>query len=276
MHIKNIIMVLVVYLGVSLLPLSGSVNADEASSSKNTSKARLPITVSSYVDRPEENAMSVADGKLIYDRACVFCHGTKGDGKGPVAYFLSRDTAPHPRDLTSGIFKFRSTESGELPTDEDLFRILTRGIVGFMPSFVGLDVVDRWKVVYYVKSLNPDFKGSDPQPINIVGNPIPLTSGSVHKGYEVYQSFKCGECHGAGGQGNGEKAVDLKDDWGFLLPPRNLVMKGSFKNGSRPEDIYLTIMTGLDGGAMPSYADFFEGEEENVWHLANYILSLSK
>jgi len=26
---------------------------------------------------------------------------------------------------------------------------------------------------------------------------------------------------------------------------------------------------------MPSYSDFFEGEEDKVWDLVNYILSLS-
>lgn len=259
-------------LTAALFLFTGSVQASEESMKEKV----LPITVSKYTQRPAEDAQSVAEGKAIYDRSCVFCHGTKGDGKGPVSYFLSRDTAPHPRDFTSGIYKFRSTVSGDLPTDEDLFRVITRGVVGFMPAFVGLDVVDRWKLVYYIKSLNPDFVGAEPELVKIVGGPIPMTSGSVHKGYKVYQKFKCWECHGPGGQGDGKKAVDLKDDWGFLLPPRNLVMIQSFKNGSKPENLYLSIMGGLDGGAMPSYADFFEGEEEDVWHLANYILSLSK
>ncbi len=235
----------------------------------------MPIKVSPYKDRPPENAESVAAGKEIYIRSCIFCHGSRGEGKGPVAYFLSRDTAPHPRDFTSGIYKFRSTASGELPLDEDLFRTVTFGVPGFMPSFVGLDPADRWKVIYYVKSLNPDFKEAQPEAVKVVGSPVPSTAVSVHNGYRVYQEFKCWECHGGGGQGDGKKAIDLKDDWGFLLPPRDLTARTSFKNGSRKEDLYRTIMAGLDGGAMPSYADFFEGEEEKVWDLINFILSLS-
>ena len=33
-----------------------------------------------------------------------------------------------PRDFTQGLFKFRSTPSGALPTDDDLFRIVTGGV----------------------------------------------------------------------------------------------------------------------------------------------------
>jgi len=235
----------------------------------------MSIKVSPYDDRPPENAESIATGKEIYDLSCVFCHGVHGEGKGPVTYFLSRDIGPHPRDLTAGIYKFRSTASGDLPMDEDLFRIITNGVVGFMPPFVGLDTADRWQVIYYIKSLYPGFAESEPEALEIVGSPIPSTAGSISRGHQVYQDFKCWECHGGGGRGDGEKAPDLKDDWGLLIPPRNLTMRGSFKNGNRPEDIYRTIMTGLDGGAMPSYADFFEGDEEDAWHLANYVLSFS-
>jgi len=267
-----------VMLGSSLTALvcllTAPLQAEEGDAAKAESKV-MPIKVSPYKGRPPVDAGSVAEGKLIYDRSCVFCHGLNGDGKGPVAYFLSRDTAPHPRDFTEGIYKFRSTLSGELPLDEDLFRTVTFGVPGFMPSFVGLDTADRWKVIYYIKSLYPDFEGSEPEVLEVVGAPIPSTAGSVNNGYKVFQEFKCWECHGGGGQGDGKKSIDLKDDWDFLLPPRNLTMRSSFKNGSREEDLYRTIMVGLDGGAMPSYSDFFEGEENKVWDLINYILSLS-
>ena len=65
-----------------------------------------------------------AAGKLIYDEKCSQCHGMDGDGRGEGALFFR----PEPRDFTSGIFKFRSSASGELPTDEDLRRSIRDGM----------------------------------------------------------------------------------------------------------------------------------------------------
>lgn len=235
----------------------------------------MPIKVGQYSERPPVNDQTIADGRLIYERACIHCHGKDGTGKGPVAFFLSRDTGPHPRDFTLGPYKFRSTESGELPLDEDLFRTITRGIVGYMPGYVALGADDRWRLVYYIKSLAPeDFVGAEPEPITVSGSPVPLTAMSVKRGYDHYQAAGCWECHGSGGKGDGEKAPDLKDDSGMSLPPADLTMPNSFKAGSRPEDLYRTILTGLDGGAMPSH-DRFRGHEEDVWDLVNYIRSLA-
>ncbi len=256
--------------------VSGVSQATEKSADENTG-ALMNIKVSPYTKRPLEDKNTVAEGRLIYENACIFCHGVEGTGDGPVATYLSKDLAPQPRDFTSGIYKFRSTASGELPMDEDLYRTITRGVPGFMPGFVGLSPGDRWKLVYYIKSLSEDFKDAEPpEAITVGAGPIPSTGASISKGYKVYQEYKCWECHGGGGMGNGKKAPDLKDDWDYPLPPRNLTKLRSYKNGSDPVDIYRTIMAGFDGGAMPSYADFFEGEEENAWHLVNYIRSLSQ
>ena len=236
---------------------------------------RMAIEISPYSGRPLVDAETIADGRRIYKLACIDCHGKEGKGNGPVTYFLSRDTAPHPRDFTLGPYKFRSTESGELPLDEDLFRTITRGIVGFMPAFVGLDPADRWKLVYYIKSLAPeDFTGDPPQPIKVVGTPIPMTSISVQRGHVKYQEGGCWECHGGGGKGDGEKAPELTDDNGLLLPPADLTMPSSFKAGSTPDDLYRTILSGLDGGAMPAH-ERFKDNETDVWDLVNYIRSLS-
>lgn len=263
--------------GVIVAALLAITSMPTQAATKDKKKANpLPIPVNQLTKRPAENKASVAAGKKHYNKACVYCHGRKGAGKGPVAYFLSRDTGPHPRDFTAGVYKFRSTQSGELPMDEDLFRTITKGIPGFMPGFDGMSVADRWELVYYIKSLSPEFKGARPEALKIVGSPQPMSAMSVRRGYKVYQKFKCWECHGGGGEGDGKKSRDLVDDWDFRLPPSNLTMPSSFKNGQRPEDIYRSVMGGLDGGAMPSYADFLEGEEREAWHLVNYIRSLSR
>lgn len=238
----------------------------------------IPLKIAEYTKRPPVTDKTISEGKEIYDLSCVMCHGEEGKGDGPTAFYLSREFGPRPRVFTDGVYKFRSTSSGELPTDEDLFRTVTNGVQGFMPSFAGLTVFDRWKVIYYIKTFSPRFKDAQPEVIELLGYPKPMDAASVQRGYKMFQDFKCWECHGGGGAGNGQKALDLKDDWGFPLSSGNLTMPSSFKNGEKPEDIARTIMTGLDGSGMPSYEDVFNSvaKPEDVWDLVNYIRSLSQ
>lgn len=272
MNSKSFNRTLIFLAALSLIASASPILAAEKSKAK---PSPMDIKVSKHTKRPVATRQNIAQGKRIYQNACVLCHGEKGDGKSAVAYFMGRETGPHPRDFTYGVYKFRSTVSGDLPTDDDLFRTVTKGVPGFMPGFQGLSPRDRWLVIDYIKSLSPDFADAKPELIKVVGSPIPSTAGSIQRGYKVYQQFKCWECHGAGGLGDGKKAPDLVDDWNLRLPPQNLTMPSAFKNGQRPEDLYRTIMGGLDGGAMPSYGDFLEGNEQNAWHMVNYILSLS-
>ncbi len=73
---------------------------------------------------------------------------------------------PQPRDLTTAAFKSRTTPSGALPTDEDIFRTITRGVRRgqIMPAWGNaadghmLPEQDRWDLVDYVKTLSPRFK----------------------------------------------------------------------------------------------------------------------
>ncbi len=72
-------------------------------------------------------------GRGLYRKHCVHCHGVTGDGNGPTAAFLN----PYPRDFRRSLFKFKSTyPDGAKPTREDLMRTIREGINGTaMPSF---------------------------------------------------------------------------------------------------------------------------------------------
>src|ERR1039458_1700467 len=59
-----------------------------------------------------------------YRRYCVGCHGDLGDGNGGNDPWLD----PKPRDSTAGVFKCRSTPTGTLPTDEDIYNSIERGL----------------------------------------------------------------------------------------------------------------------------------------------------
>ena len=66
------------------------------------------------------------DGAALYQQRCASCHGRNGRGDGEYAGLLN----PRPRDFTSGRFKFRSTDIGKLPTDDDLARSIADGLHG--------------------------------------------------------------------------------------------------------------------------------------------------
>jgi mono/diheme cytochrome c family protein len=223
------------------------------------------------VDKAELHA------RMTYEMACIWCHGTRGRGDGSVAYTMNPSRAPRPRNFTQGEFKFRSTPTGQPPTDEDLFRTITRGIPGYMPAFGGLQWLERWMLVYYVKRFLPtELQAQTPQPITIVGQPLPATLESLTRGESLYRQAECWKCHGNEGRGDGPSAPTLEDAQHLRIAAADLTRPTTFKNGSAPEDIYRTIMTGLTGTPMPSYNDAFEGQEEDVWHLVNFILSLSR
>ncbi len=221
---------------------------------------------------------NVEKGQAIFEQVCMFCHGITGQGDGPAAFFIGSYSSPRPQDLTAGVFKFRSTPSGELPTDQDLFRTITNGIPGFMPTFVGLTADDRWHVVEYLKSLYPGFKEEEEvDPVTIGFPSVPSTPESIQRGRTIYFQFHCDSCHGPNGRGESVlfQAGKLKDSFELPIRPADLTNPPSFKNGASIRAIVRTLMTGLDGSPMASFGHEFEDREEDVWHLANYIRSLS-
>src|SRR6516162_3667617 len=74
-------------------------------------------------------------GRQLYFRYCWGCHGPHGDGNGENAPYLNIN----PRNFVAGVFKCRSTPTGTLPLDSDLFNSLKRGFnFTNMPSWAAL------------------------------------------------------------------------------------------------------------------------------------------
>lgn len=209
-------------------------------------------------------------GERIYRENCASCHGERGDGQGPEAQKLKTK----PRDFTGGIYKFRSTPSGSLPLDQDIFRTVTRGIRGTsMLAQLQLSESERSAVAQYVKTFSKRFKEEKPLPAIAMPRKPPATSSLVSLGRSKYQEAGCAQCHGPdGGRGDGPSAKDLKDDWGNPITPADLTQK-PFKSGTEPEDLYRTISTGLNGTPMPSYASALSANER--WALVFYIVSIA-
>src|SRR5436309_16115305 len=89
-----------------------------------------------------------AAGRSLYTRYCAGCHGDDGDARGENAQWID----PRPRDFTLAVFKCRSTPSGSLPTDQDLYNSVERGFVTTnMPPWVALTPQNRINLVAYIK-----------------------------------------------------------------------------------------------------------------------------
>jgi len=223
------------------------------------------------VQRPPENDATRAEGKKVYEMHCLSCHGEKGQGDGKAAVF----TYPKPRDFSKGLFKIRTTPSGSLPTDGDLFWTITRGMNGSaMPSFKGLSERERWAVVYYIKTFVEAYQYRKPEPPVPVPPAPPVTAQSIALGKRMYQKMECYKCHGQQGKGDGPSAEDQTDDWGFPVRVRDFT-DGVYKGGPNDTDLYLRFTTGMTGSPMPAYS----GDKMTVkerWALVHFVQSLRR
>jgi len=208
-------------------------------------------------------------GAPIYKRFCIGCHGVVGDGQGENAMWID----PKPRNFTIAIFRCRSTPTGTLPTDTDLYDTVGRGMLNSnMPHWLPLTNQDRVDLVAYVKHFSPRWLTEKPgTPIVIPPEP-PVTADRIKEGRAVFQKMECWKCHGVTGRGNGPSAATLTDDENRPILPFNFHDSQRFKCGETDAAMYKDFMTGLDGSPMPSFADNLKPDE--AWELVMYLRTL--
>jgi cytochrome c oxidase cbb3-type subunit 2 len=226
------------------------------------------------VPTTEPLALRTRRGRVIFVDKCSGCHGLYGNGRttadngtstnfNTAYHFLN----PQPRDFTTAAYKSRTTPSGALPTDEDIFRTITRGVRKgqIMPAWGNaadghvLPEQDRWDLVDYLKTLSPRFKSEPvPPPLAIPTPPYATLAevppAVVTEGRMVYRVLQCWSCHGGAGKGDGASANSLVDDWETPIHPFDF-SSGGYKFGDSPADVYRTFNTGLNGTPMPSFYD---------------------
>jgi mono/diheme cytochrome c family protein len=208
-------------------------------------------------------------GKALYQRYCIFCHGPEGDGRGESAPYLD----PKPRDFTKAVFKCRSTPSGSLPLDSDLYDTISRGVhASGMPSWKPLLRQERVDLVAYIKTYSSAFQEEKP------GESVPIpaepanSAESVKRGAELFQSMNCWSCHGKDGRGHGPSAAALTDSKGYPITPFDLTSGTRFKCGESNQEMFRDLATGLDGTPMPSFVDAMNADQR--WDVVHYIRSL--
>jgi mono/diheme cytochrome c family protein len=214
--------------------------------------------------RPATTARTRAQGQALYHARCIACHGEKGDGRGVLAAKLT----PPPTDFTRGVFKLRSTPSGSLPSDADLFRTLTRGMHGTaMQPWRRLDERERWALVGQLESFSPRFR-QEPRPQPIA---VPIAPREIKdlrdQGEILYIRYGCGRCHGDTGEGNGPAQEAFRRDPTRKVQIRNFT-RGRFIRGAEMEDLYLTLKVGIEGTPMIPYTNL---KDDELWALAAYV-----
>lgn len=248
---------------------SKSSNPTSASPAFKISFSDLPVP-----PKPDVTEQFIERGKVVYAQNCLACHGVSGDGKGDAAAFL----LPKPRNFVKANYKLRSTRTGRLPTDVDLFRAVSLGMAGTpMPPWrFHLSDDDRWAVVEYIKTFTPRFKDTNEERKTVValGTPPPCNDATRMEGKALFTKLACVTCHGESGRGDGTAAPSLVDADQTHIKPRDFTNPNAFKSGYSTRDIVRTILTGFNGTPMVG----FDGtiSTEDAWKVAYYVESFAK
>ena len=211
-------------------------------------------------------------GKKMYQRSCIGCHGQFGDGNGENAQWIE----PKPRDFTAAIFKCRSTLTGNLPTDQDLYNSLMRGFTNSnMPHWDSLTKQNRVDLIAYIKTFSTRWQTEKPADVLKIPGETAVTLDSIAHGAALFQKLECWKCHGQQGRGDGPSASTLTDSKDNPIRPYNFAAgtdDSRFKCGSTNQDIYKIFMTGVDGTPMPSFNDVILPND--AWDLVHYLRTL--
>lgn len=215
-----------------------------------------------------------APGRYVYERNCLVCHGRWGDGDGE----LSKGMFPKPRKFSAGIFKYRSTPAGALPTDDDLIRTVRGGRANTsMPYFTQLSDREVRAVVEFIKFFSPKWRKVEnyAAPVKLPEPPAWLGKEQeavphVAQGRAAF-ALACAACHGEQADGKGPALAGLKDAWGDPAFPADL-RTPAFRNGRAPGDIFRVLTLGIHGTPMASFGEALT--EEQRWELVAYIGTL--
>ncbi len=238
----------------------------------------LVLLIASLLARGEDawklDFAQYLQGKDVFERNCMICHGARGDGEGE----LSKGLIPKPRSFREGLFKFRSTPFGALPTDDDLRRTVRGGLTNTaMGMFTQLGEEDVGAVIEYVKSFSRRWRKADNYAPALVLPETPKWFGEDGSRREHAVAGKvlfnnvCATCHGAEADGKGPTAPALTDAWKLPCKPADL-RQPHLRCGDAPGDVYRLLSTGMNGTPMISYEGALTPAQR--WDIIAYISTL--
>jgi len=213
-----------------------------------------PFPEAQSITSPTEmNDGSVRQGRQVFIRMCVTCHGMDGKGETDMGDTLK---AP-PSDLTNGEWKYGGTD-GEVMT------LVRDGTELGMPAFSEQLKEQRlWQVVHYLRTIGPEPGIDAPEDEEVPENPIAYNDASILRGKQFYARF-CVKCHGTNGMGD----TEMRE---FLPTHPSDLTNEQWTYGSEDGHIFLIIKNGTEYD-MPDFAK--ELSDDRIWHIVNFIRSL--
>lgn len=239
-------------------------------------------------------AKQLNDGKSIYTEYCMQCHGVNGDGNGVAAKGLQ---VP-PRNFKLGTYKFGQVVTGELPHDEDFYKIIKNGLHG--TAMLPWDLTEKqlFNVVQYIKTFAPQkWEGVDKKlgmHIEAGKDPYGIAhrESAIQRGKEVYHIVaQCWTCHQAyvshselsqiAQKINGAPMTEFDPEmYHVKLQPSDYdysTMPPDFtydlvRSAKTVEELYVRINSGVGGTAMASWKGVLQDDE--IWAVAHYVRSL--
>lgn len=126
-------------------------------------------SVAALLSNPlQPTAQVLARGKRVYETNCSVCHGTQGEGNGPVVNAQTK--FPFAPALNAAATQARS--------DGYIYAVVDAGR-NFMPPYgARITHADRWAVVTYVRQLQGRFETRNPPPSVSAGGAA-LDAGTV-------------------------------------------------------------------------------------------------
>lgn len=233
---------------------------------------RRPV-VRNPIQWPEESRV-----RTMFVRHCAGCHGPEGQGDGPGAALL----LPRPRNFVESPFHFVPAGGTSSEVIGALRRTIERGVpqsamLGWRGVLSEDEIAGLARYVFDVRA-----KSGETWPVLSVdvGERPPFTPALVARGNALFVSLACNSCHGDTGHGDGPSAWEQVDFLGNPARPADLG-SGVFKSGPAPEDLCRTILTGIPGTPMASFAAIVSGKNEDgtqnvldAWALVAYVMSL--
>jgi mono/diheme cytochrome c family protein len=202
------------------------------------------------------------EGKAVFIRECMVCHGDAGRGHGPYREIIQ----PGPPDFGDGSY-------GDY-TDADYFWRISEGVPWTaMPSWkIEYDEETRWQLVHYIRSIFTQTQDRPPAPSSGQDFTYPDAyktlarypeAVSAERGQVIFLQ-NCAHCHGLSGDGQG---------WdGQYLNPQPADFREIAGKTMTPEmqaEYFAKVTFGIQDAAMPSWGEWLPANQR--WDAIKYL-----